>query len=219
MSFWSFDDKTQLALILAGLIGGAGATAGCDDGRPVPSDAGPHTEHQADGIVADMLPPDAQPDIVIADPLPEDASVDVPIADMLPPDASPDVPIADPLPPDASASSTPLPGAGFGQSQRAQRPGPQADRRSSLPLARDLRASIAARKLSDGVLRLQARAPAAPGARLRYRWKVSHGTLDSSSAAAVTWQLPAGPGRYLAQLTVRDGDRTVSVEVFVYTVE
>lgn len=197
MGFWIFDDKTQLALIMAGLIGATGA-AGCDDGRPVPSDA------QVDGVVADPLPVDS-------DPVPPDASPDYMVSDMLPPDARPDVIIADPLPPDAGSASLPNRGAGG----FAEDPG--AGKQSAIPLPRDLRAAIQARRLADGSLKLLARAPTRPG--VRYSWKVSHGALDRDDAAAVRWQVPATPGRYLAQLTVRDGDRTVSVEVFVYNVD
>jgi len=223
MGFWFLDDKTQLALLLAGLMGTGGVAAGCDDGRPVGLDAGP--DARPDIMISDMLPPDAQPDVMISDPLPPDARPDVMISDMLPPDASPDVPIADPLPSDASAASPLPPGQGGQGKFQFQLPDrqqamPTPGRGDRLPLNRSLRTTIQAMPRPDGDgLELTARTRAPQSSRLTYRWRISGGVLDRTDAALVRWTPPTESGRHMAQVTVRDQDRTVFVAVHLHTVE
>jgi hypothetical protein len=227
MGFWFLDDKTQLALLLAGLLS-AGGAAGCDDGRPVPSDAKAR-DGSIDWPVADMVPPDARADVPIADPLPPDAWPDSPIADMVPPDAQPDVPIADPLPPDFQTIH-PRPPKSFPPAQ----PGQAMLRRPSrslspsqpgheLPIDRRLDARIQARQLegSDGPLQLELTASCrgADPAELTYRWVTSSGTLDDTEGFKVRWTPPSTPGRHMVQVVVRDGDRAVAVHALYFTVE
>jgi len=202
MGFWFLDDRTQLALLLAGLIG-AGGAAGCDDGRPVPLDGG-RGDVRPDVMVSDMLPPDASPDVMVSD--------------MLPPDASPDVPIADPLPSDASAATPPRPGQwGAFQIQPPDRqslPG----RGDRLPLNRSLRTVIQALPRAGGI-ELVARSQAPDPARLTYSWRASGGTLDRSDGPTALWSPPTTPGRHMVQVTVRDQHRTIFVAVHLHTVE
>jgi hypothetical protein len=238
------DDRTQLALLLAGLVEGAGlALGGCDhifpygaasskdapwvvdplpaDGRvdargdaPLPADGRvdarrdgrvePRTDHHVDAR-RDAPPADRHIDVRRdRPPLPDaraDARGDLPrdggfkkkdhfVVDMVPFDGL----IVDPLP------SDPVP--------------PQPRPGAALPLPRDLRASIRARR--DGAqIELVAQVAAKPGSVLTYRWKVSGGTLDRSDRSSARWTLPTARGRHMAQLTVRDRKHTVSVDAFI----
>ncbi len=222
MSFWDLDEKAQLALLMAGLVGTT-TTAACDRrvDDPVPPDA---MADARDSMVADQVPPDARPDTLMSDPLPPDAKADVMVSDMAPPDAKaadgpmvvdpppPDAkladapPIADPLPPDASApySSTP---------RRGARHAGQA-----LPLSRDFRTRVKAVTSIDHVsLTAETRGVGNPA--LRHTWTVSGGTLDRADRANVRWTPPTTPGRHMAQVVVRDGRGSIAVDVYLYEVK
>ena len=188
MGFFLLDEKTQLALLMAGLV--ATGAGGCGDRGPV----------------GDSKPP-GEKQVYYDDPLPPDMG-DSMVADMLPPDAGPDVPIADPLPADSNAfSSFPSP------------PAPSLpESRSRLPLNRSLRARIEARRVGER-LELTARCRATDRSRLSYRWTASAGLLDRTDAATVLWTPPASRGRHMVQVTVRDSDRTISIDVFLHDVE
>ena len=211
MGFWFLDEKSQLALLVAGLMSSVGA-AGCDRTAvmdPVPPDS--RVDHGRDRQktdkpqVVDPAPPDLRLERRPADLRRTDFP---PVVDMLPPDLRADYPlVVDMVPPDAAASGAapqPLP-----QPQPSP-PNPK------LPLDRDLRAKIVARQLPGGALELRASPLGREAASLSYRWKVSGGTLDQATAATVRWVPPGTPGPHLAQVTVRDGDRAVAVEVFLH---
>ncbi len=138
-----------------------------------------------------------QPPVV--DPAPVDFRIDQGRAD------SPMV--VDMLPPDAAAGATPAPRA------------PSRQFGKELPLQRDLRARVVARRLAGGVLELQAQAMGVAPERLSYHWKVSGGQLDRSNAASVRWTPPCSSGAHLAQVTVRDGNRAIAVEAFLHVVK
>ena len=216
MGFWSLDEKTQLALIMAGLMGAS--TAGCDRRTevmdPEPPDA-----------VADDYGMDAGPDgPPVADPLPSDMGPDgPPVSDMLPPDQGPDgPPIADPLPPDQGADgppiADPLPPDASAQHQRnpgwstPSRPG------RSLPLRRDFRSRI--QVTTDGEqLVCNALIRGADPRQLKFRWITSGGVLDSTEAQQVRWTPPRTPGRHMVQVTVRDGHGALSVDMLLHDVD
>jgi hypothetical protein len=214
MSFWDhLDERSQLALLMAGLVAGAGA---CDSRTvdPLPSDA------RVDSLVADMVPPDARVDGV-ADPLPPDARPDLPVADMLPPDARPDQLVSDMLPPDARldqlvSDMLPPDASAFSPSPQQR---PQQRRAPRLPLSRELRTRIRARN-SGPQLQLTAETRGLPSAQVGdYRWLASDGTLDQAQGKRVCWTPPRTPGRYMVQVTVRDGKGAICVDVFVHEVK
>jgi hypothetical protein len=225
MGFWSFDDKTQIAMILAGLVGCGGLTSGCGQvADPAPPDARGEKR------------PDARLDFNIVDPAPIDLRADtrhdastqdigkkqdlgekqdigkkqdiwIPA-----PDAAvkkdggkkKDFWIVDPAPMDASAA----------------RPAPPAPRQRSgrtLPLDRELRARIRSRGVA-GQLELSAETTSTSTV-LSYRWQVSGGSLDRKEGRTVRWTPPTAKGRYLVQLTVREGSRAVSIDVLVRDVK
>jgi hypothetical protein len=200
MGFWFLDDKAQLALIMAGLLGAAGAS-GCAGSRPVPGDA------RVDKIqVVDRVPEDfraeSRRDYLIADPPPPDARPDRPrdhstlfldgmVVDMVPMDASATLP--------------------------APKPQPAADPGKSLPLSRGLRAQIVSR-VQQGKIELSARCPAGLKG-LTYRWRASAGTIERSDHQSTLWIPPTTKGTYIVQLTVRDGDRAISIDVLRHEVK
>jgi len=224
MGFWSLDEKTQIALIMAGLVGAS--ASGCKLRRqqvmdPVPQDMtadeqgldmGPDGPPVADPLppdmgpdgppVSDMLPPDQGPDgPPIADPLPYDLSVDHASSK---PDAPP---ISDPLPPDAAGAFSPSP-----RWSRPSRPG------RSLPLRRDFRSRIQARRDGDALL-CKALIQGGDAARLTFRWITSGGTLSSPEGQQVRWTPPTTQGRHMVQVTVRDGHGAISVDMLLHDVE
>ena len=222
MGFWSLDEKTQLALIMAGLVGVS--TSGCrlrrgDVMDPVPTDmtaAEQGVDMGLDGPpVADPLPPDMGPD-------------GPPVSDMLPPDLGADMhwdpapydmsvdhtsskpdapPISDPLPPDAAAAFSPSP-----RWSRPSRPG------RNLPLRRDFRSRIQAQRDGDALL-CKALIQGGDPARLTYRWITSGGELSSPEGQQVRWVPPTTPGRHMVQVTVRDGHGAISVDMMLHDVE
>jgi hypothetical protein len=211
MGFWFLDEKSQLALLISGLVGSLGA-AGCGDNKPVVVDPLPR-DGRVEHMVADMVPRDARAerkiDYLIADPAPRDMRTDkrkdALVVDMVPRDLKTDLPlVVDMVPVDAAAGP---PGP---QTQPPKGPGAA----PKLPLARDLRAKIATRRLAAGELELQVRTEGVDASRLTYRWKVSGGTLDQTDKGTVRWTPPAVTS--LAQVTVRDGDRAIAVEVYIH---
>ncbi len=206
MSFWDLDDKAQLALLMAGLMGTASA-AGCDRrvDDPVPPDA---MADARDSLVADMVPPDAKPDKPpVVDPPPPDAKVDVMVSDMAPPDAKPDQPpIADPLPPDATAPP----------SYPSQRGRQQA--RPALPLSRNFRTRVrGVTSLNHIEMTAVTRGVGNPA--LLHKWTVSGGTLERDNRQTVRWRPPTSPGRHMAQVVVRDGHGSIAVDVYLHEVK
>ena len=219
MSFWDLDEKAQLALLMAGLMGTAGAS-GCDRrvDDPVPPDAMADArdsqaadkvlpDTKADVMVSDMAPPDAKADVMISDPLPPDAKADVMVSDMAPPDAKPDTPpIADPLPPDASAPYSSTPGRGTPRARHA------------LPLSRDFRTRVTAVTSLDHV-QLTAVTRGVGNPALRHTWTISGGALDRTDRQTVVWTPPTTPGRHTAQVVVRDGRGSIAVDVYLHEVK
>ena len=216
MGFWTLDEKTQLALIMAGLMGTT--TSSCirrsEVMDPVPSDMitdGRGADLGPDGPpVADPLPPDMGPDgPPVSDMLPPDQGLDgPPVADPLPPDQGVDKPpMADPLPPDASAS--------FSQSPRwsvPARPG------RALPLRRDFRSRIQAHRDGDQIV-CKALIRGGDPARLTFRWTTSGGALNPPEGQQVRWTPPTTPGRHMVQVTVRDGHGALSVDMLLHDVD
>jgi hypothetical protein len=218
MGFWFLDDRAQLALLMAGLVS-AGA-AGCGSNpAPLPSDM--RVERRRDFQVSDPVPPDLRLEVNVSDMLPPDARVDqrkrdqglrdqarreALVVDCVPPDMRRvDQPqVVDMVPVDASASWGPRP-----QPQATPRPG------RALPLERVLRARIGV-VARGNQLELTARDE---GQGRTYRWKVSGGSLDRSDGRTVRWTPPPTRGRHLAQLTVRDGSRAVSIDVYLHEVQ
>ena len=235
MSFWDLDDKAQLALLMAGLVGTTTA-AGCDRrvDDPVPSDA---MADARDSLVADMVPPDAKPDIVmsdppppdakpdqppVVDPPPPDAKVDVMVSDMAPPDAKADVMVSDMAPPDAKPPDTPPvadplpPDASAPYSSTPRRSTPRA--RRALPLSRDFRTRVKAVTSPDHV-QLTAVTRGMGNPALRHTWTISGGTLDRTDRANVSWTPPTTPGKHMAQVVVRDGRGSLAVDVYLHEVK
>jgi hypothetical protein len=214
MGFWFLDEKSQLALLISGLVGSLGA-AGCGDNKPVVVDPAVR-DGRVDHMIADPLPPDHRIDKrgpIYDDPAPRDTRLtdrpDFMVVDMVPVDMRTerkwkDAMVVDMVPFDAAAGP---PGP---QAQPPKGPGAA----PKLPLARDLRAKIAPRRLAGGELELKVSADGVDPARLTYRWKVSGGSLDRTDAGTVRWTPPAGT--CLAQVTVRDGDRAIAVEVYIH---
>jgi hypothetical protein len=192
MGFWFLDEKAQVALLMAGLLGGCGSSPSSSDARefqvvdPVPRDM--RGERVYRELSGDPLPRDFN----VVDPVPRDSRVDQRRREMQ---------VVDMVPPDASAAW-------------GSQPRPAAQSKGALPLDRALRARIGVAARGD-VLELTARAE---GQRLTYRWKVSGGTLDRSDGRTARWTPPREKGRHLAQLTVRDGDRAVSIDVYLHEV-
>ena len=215
MSFWDLDERAQLALLMAGLMGATGA-AGCDRhvDDPGPPDAAADSKRQ-DYNVSDMAPPDSRPDgPPVADPPPPDAWLldkgqhkDISVSDMVPPDAKADSPpIADPLPPDASAPASQPPRGQMGQGNQR-----------ILPLSREFRTRIsAAPAASGGGIQLRAQTAGAGMRQLRHSWVASAGTLDRADRQIVRWTPPATPGRHMVQVVVRDGRGHLAVDVFLH---
>lgn len=206
MGFWFLDDKSQLALLIAGLVGSVGA-AGCDD-TPVVVDPAVRDARVDGPPVVDPAPIDFRME------RPGDSRLDLPpVVDPAPVDlradrSKVDSPmVVDMLPPDAAAGATPAPRA------PSRQPGKE------LPLQRDLRARVVARSLAGGVLELQARPMGAAPEKLSYHWRVSGGQLDRRDVAKVRWTPPRSPGAHLAQVTVRDGTRAIAVEAFLHIVK
>jgi hypothetical protein len=223
MGIFFFDDRTQVALLVAGLLGGGAGLGGCEatqvvDMVPTDMHAEPRKDARVDArkdgradarkdgpLDVDPLPPDAhaegrrdgpQRDHWIVDPLPPDGRVD----------ARKDSWIVDPLPVDASAGgSTPA-------------PKPQPRSGEALPLERELRASIRSQR-RGAQLELVAHVAGEARSELTYRWKASGGALDHGDRSSVRWTPPTGKGRHMVQLTVRDGKRTISVDVLIYEVK
>ena len=237
MSFWDLDEKAQLALLMAGLVGTTTA-AGCDRkvDDPVPPDA---MADARDSMVADMVPPDAKPDVMISDPPPPDAAADVMISDPLPPDATADVMVSDMAPPDAKAADVmvsdmappdakvakadmppiadPLPpDASAPYSSTPGRGTPRA--RPALPLSRDFRTRVTAVTSLDHVT-LTAVTRGVGNPAMRHSWSVSGGTLDRTDRATVRWIPPTTPGRHMAQVVVRDGRGSIAVDVYLHEVK
>jgi hypothetical protein len=114
--------------------------------------------------------------------------------------------LVDPAPVDASAGwSTPAP-------KPQPRPG------SALPLERELRANIRTQR-RGAQLELSARVEGEARSGLTYRWKANGGALDHTDRATARWTPPTEKGRYLVQLTVRDGKHTISVDAYIYEVK
>ncbi len=216
MGFWSLDEKTQLALIMAGLMGAS--TASCfrrsEVMDPVPPDAvadGYGADMGPDGpVVSDPLPADMRIDSpIVSDMVPPDQGPDgPPVSDMLPPDTGPDgPPMADPLPPDASAQFQKSPGW-----SRPARPG------RSLPLRRDFRSRIQVRREAGQII-CTALIRGAEAEGLTFRWITSGGVLDSKEGQEVRWTPPATPGRHMVQVTVRDGHGAISIDMLLHDVQ
>jgi hypothetical protein len=251
MGFWFLDDKTQLTLLMAGLLGGAAAA--CDstpiavdpaprdfrverrnfDTDPLPRDM--RADWRRDGMIADPLPRDMRSDRpakldkpIIVDPLPPDMRRDVPkkldqpiVVDMVPPDMKLDKPkkvdapiVVDMVPQDMKAQKDAAASWG-GTPQRPKQVQPQPGRQ--LPLARDLRVQIKARATGTE-LELTATAPGTEERGLSYRWTASGGTLDRTDARVVRWSPPAFRGLHMIQVTARDGDRAISVDIYLHEV-
>ena len=205
MSFWDLDEKAQLALLMAGLMGTAGAS-GCDRrvDDPVPPDA---MADARDSQAADMVLPDTKADVMVSDMAPPDAKADVMVSDMAPPDAKPDTPpIADPLPPDASAPYSSTPGRGTPRARHA------------LPLSRDFRTRVTAVTSLDHV-QLTAVTRGVGNPALRHTWTISGGALDRTDRQTVVWTPPTTPGRHMAQVVVRDGRGSIAVDVYLHEVK
>ena len=231
MSFWDLDEKAQLALLMAGLVGTTSA-AGCDRrvDDPVPPDA---MADARDSLVADMvLPADTKPDVLMSDPPPPDAKADVMVSDMAPPDAKPDQPpvvdppppdfmVPDPAPPDAKPDQPPIaeplpPDATAPPSYPPQRGHQQA--RPALPLSRNFRTRVrAVTSLNHIDLTAVTRGVGNPA--LLHRWTISGGTLDRDNRQTVRWRPPTTPGRHMAQVVVRDGRGSISVDVYLHEVK
>jgi hypothetical protein len=193
MGFWFLDERAQLALLMAGLLSGCGSSAPSSDAREWqvvdPAPRDMRVEHQPRELSGDPLPRDFN----VVDPLPSDLRVDQRRREMQ---------VVDMVPPDASASW-------------ASQPHPAAQSKGALPLDRALRARIAA-VARGSALELTARPE---GQHLSYRWKVSGGGLDRTDGRTVRWTPPRSKGRHLAQLTVRDGSRAVSVDIYLHEVK
>jgi hypothetical protein len=211
MGFWQLDEKTQLALLMAGLAGAG--LAGCDD-RPTTVDPVPGDFRVDKPQVVDPAPNDFRVDKPqVVDPPPRDFRVDQPmVVDMVPPDMKVDTkkkidfpPPVDPLPVDASAANPSRPGLP---------PAPQPQGRERLPINRDLRTVIKARRLADG--RLELRAVSSGAAAIRHGWIASAGSLDRSDGEVVIWTPPATRGLHMVQVTARDGSRAISVDVMLH---
>lgn len=197
MSFWDLDERAQLALLMAALVGTTtSASCSCvNDPPPRPFDA-----DVRDFQAPDVLQPDTGPPT-------RDTRVDVMVADMVPPDAKPDAPpTADPLPPDAMSPNSSTPGRGT------------PPRRPALPLSRDFRTRIKAVTTLDHVT-LTAKTRGLGNPALSHTWTISGGVLDGDHRQTVRWTPPTAPGRHMAQVVVRDGRGALAVDVYLYEVK
>jgi hypothetical protein len=203
MTLFFLDRRSQLAILLAASVTQVVVPA-CG-GRPGP---GPTEDAGADVHVSDPMPIDAQADYHVSDPMPTDAHSD-PQFDPPPPDAQADYHVSDPMPWDL-APGQPTPRT----ETRPIAEVPVPVRADDLPLSRALNVRIARLGVTDGAVRLRA-VPTYAGPRLSFVWTASAGTLSSTTAGEVLWTPPAGPGRHLVQVAVRDGERALAVDAIV----
>ena len=249
MSFWDLDEKAQLALLMAGVLGTTGA-AGCDRNvaDPVPPDA---SVDARDSLVADMVPPDARADVMISDPVPPDAKIDVMVSDMAPPDAKIDVMVSDMAPPDAKidvmVSDMAPPDAKVPDGPMVVDPPPPDAKVPDVPPIADPLPPDASAPYSSPPRRAPGRKAPLPLSRdfrtrikavisgdqvqlhavtrgvgnpaMRHQWIVSGGTLDRADRQKVHWTLPTTPGRHMAQGVVRDGRGSMAVDIYLHEVK
>lgn len=74
---------------------------------------------------------------------------------------------------------------------------------ASLSLALALHASFETPHGATVIIAVQASNPS--GGRLRYRWRVTDGSIQNVNAASTTWTLPNGPGLHFAYVLVSNG--------------
>jgi hypothetical protein len=86
--------------------------------------------------------------------------------------------------------------------------------RDALPLPRGLNVRIARSPRADGTVLFKAVTSFA-SPRLSYVWMASAGDISGATSGEVVWRPPAGPGRHLVQVTVRDGERALAVDAVI----
>jgi hypothetical protein len=143
-----------------------------------------------------------------------DAGDEAAVYDPMPIDAQADTPVYDPLPGALPFATDPPPLMRMLPAERDVAAAQARAARDDLPLARDLTVRIQRQAQEGGAVRLRAR-PSYPSPRLSYVWMASHGTLSDESAGEVTWTPPAERGRFLIQVTVRDGERALAVDAVI----
>jgi hypothetical protein len=240
VTLFFLDRRSQLAILLAAAVTQV-AAPGCG-GRPGPG--GPLPDGGADGYVrdaqpdyhvADPMPIDAQADHV-DDPMPRDAQADYHVSDPLPWDIAlrhggERIEDLDPPPPlraipdeeELAAAQERAAGADELPLSRALNV-----RITRLPASTDLGGPLSAGDLGGPLSAGDLGGPSSAGDTVRLRalttyqsqrlsfvWTASAGTLSTTTAGEVLWTPPAGPGRHLVQVEVRDGERALAVDAIV----
>lgn len=214
MTLFFLDRRSQLAILLAASVTQVVAP-GCG-GRPGPG--GPLSDGGTDGYARD-----AHADYHVADPMPIDAQADH-VDDPMPPDAQVDYHVSDPLPGDFALHrggqrpetrgadiDPPPPLRAIPDEEELAAAHGHAALADDLPLSRALNVRIARLPGAGPAVHLRA-LPTYASPRLAFVWTASAGTLSSTTTGEVTWTPPAGPGRTLIQVVVRDGERALAVD-------